>query len=231
VTVVPIPEHEVNMHMMPKILVLAVVLLALPVSAQTRHVDPPPAGTKYSLLGGETVGSGVNVASGEVGWPGISFGITHGLNRDTDIGARFDLLFGFEETTNSQFGIGFRVPLRLTAMRRDRISVLVHIDPGLKIYTTSPAIFGLQFPIGVVLGYAAQRDLTVGFGVDLPMTLIVTPSPVQLVLGPTFGPAVEFHVDPRLAVGLNTRFGPIFSTRGGGSEFGFVMQVLLAYRM
>jgi len=230
VSVVPIREHEVNMHMMPKVLVLAVVLLALPVHAQ-RRTDPPPPGTKYSLLGGETVGTGVNVASGEFGWPGISFGITHGLSRDTDIGARFDLLFGFEETTNSQFGIGFRVPLRMTAMRSDRISVLIHIDPGLKIYTTNPAIFGLQFPIGVVLGYAAQRDLTVGFGVDLPMTLIVTPSPVQLILGPTFGPAVEFHVDPRLAVGLNTRFGPIFSTNGGGSQFGFVMQVLAAYRM
>jgi hypothetical protein len=201
VSVVPIREHEVNMHMMPKVLVLAVVLLALPVHAQ-RRTDPPPPGTKYSLLGGETVGTGV-----------------------------FDLLFGFEETTNSQFGIGFRVPLRMTAMRSDRISVLIHIDPGLRIYTTNPAIFGLQFPIGVVLGYAAQRDLTVGFGVDLPMTLIVTPSPVQLILGPTFGPAVEFHVDPRLAVGLNTRFGPIFSTSGGGSQFGFVMQVLAAYRM
>jgi hypothetical protein len=32
-------------------------------------------------------------------------------------------------------------------------------------------------------------------------------------------------------VGLNTRFGPIFSTNGGGSQFGMVMQVLAAYRM
>jgi len=228
---VPIAEHEVNMHMMPKVLVLAVVLLALPVHAQ-RRTDPPPAGTKYSLLGGETVGTGVNVASGEFGWPGISFGITHGLSRDTDVGARFDLLFGFEETTTSQFGVGFRVPLRMTAMRSDRISVLVHIDPGLKIYSTSPAFFGLQFPIGAVLGYAYSRDLTVAFGVDLPMTLFVTPSPVQLVLAPTFGPAIEFHVDPRLTVGLNTRFGPVVTTRSGvGSEFGFVMQVLGAYRI
>ena len=59
------------MHMTPKVLVLAVVLLALPVQAQ-RRTDPPPPGTKYSLLGGETVGTGVNVASGEFGWPGIS---------------------------------------------------------------------------------------------------------------------------------------------------------------
>src|SRR4029077_5709133 len=121
--------------------------LAFEASAQSRRdTAPPPPGTRYSLLGGETVGSGVDVVSGEFGWPGISFGFTHGLNRDTDVGARFDLLFGFEEiSSTSQFGIGVRVPLRMTVLRRDRLSVLVHIDPGLKLYTTSSAAFGLQF--------------------------------------------------------------------------------------
>jgi hypothetical protein len=42
---------------------------------------------------------------------------------------------------------------------------------------------------------------------------------------------VEFHVDPRLAVGINTRFGPVIPTNGGGAEFGFVTQLMLAYRM
>ena len=45
-----------------------------------------------------------------------------------------------------------------------------------------------------------------------------------------FGPAVEFHVDPRLAVGINTRFGPVLPSTGG-SSFGFVTQLMLAYRM
>jgi len=36
------------------------------------------------------------------------------------------LLFGFENTTTSQFGIGFRVPLRFMIHRRDRLSVLAH---------------------------------------------------------------------------------------------------------
>jgi hypothetical protein len=59
----------------------------------------------------------------------------------------------------------------------------------------------------------------------------VTPSPVTFVISPMFGPAVEFHVDPRLAVGINTRFGPVIPTNGGGAEFGFVTQLMLAYRM
>jgi hypothetical protein len=34
-----------------------------------------------------------------------------------------------------------------------------------------------------------------------------------------------------MTLGFNTRFGPIFSTRGGGGQFGFVTQMLLAYRL
>jgi hypothetical protein len=110
------------------------------------------------------------------------------------------------------------------------LSVLVHIDPGLKVFTTSPALFGFGFPVGAIFGYAARPDLTVAFGVDLGMTLYVAPD-VSMIFSPMFGPAVEFHVDPRLAVGFNTRFGPVFSTSGGASDFGFLVQVLLAYKM
>jgi hypothetical protein len=108
--------------------------------------------------------------------------------------------------------------------------VLLHVDPGIKLFTTSPAAFGLAFPVGAVFGYAATRDITFGFGVDVNMTLYVTPSPVSFWVSPMFGPAVEFHVDPRLAVGINTRFGPVLPSTGG-SSFGFVTQLMLAYRM
>src|SRR2546421_3966884 len=95
--------------------------------------------TPYSLLGGTTVPTGTDVVSGEFGWPSVSFGFTHGTGPTSDVGFKFDLLFGFENTKNSQFGIGFRVPLRFLVHRRDRISVLAHVDPGIKIYTTPQA--------------------------------------------------------------------------------------------
>jgi hypothetical protein len=216
------------MRSMLKVLVLS-LSIAVPAAAQ-RRTDTSATG-RYSLLGGETVGAGVDVVSGEFGWPSVTFGYTHGLSRDSDVGLRFDLLFGVEgASTASQFGVGFRVPMRMVAMRRDRLSVLLHFDPGLKIFTYSPALFGISFPVGVIFGYQATREMVVAFGLDLPMTLYVSPSPVQFLISPMFGPALEYHVDPRLAVGVNTRFGPVINTRGG-SEFGFVMQVLLAYRM
>src|SRR6267378_3329215 len=179
---------------------------ASPAFAQGRTTP----GGQYSLLGGTTVPAGTDVVSGEFGWPSTSFGFTHGMGPSTDVGFRFDLIYGFENTTNSQFGIGFRVPLRFMIHRRDRISVLAHVDPGIKIYTTTPAIFALQWPIGLTVGYTATPELNVAFGVELPMTLEVTgpgPSPVQMFLG------------------------PIFSTKGGGGQFGFITQLLLAYRL
>src|SRR5438105_9025426 len=214
------------------VLTMAVALGATAQTRRTTDISAPVTG-RYSLLGGETVGNGVNVVSGEFGWPSVTFGITHGLSRDTDVGAKFDLLFGVEGATEaSQFGIGFRVPYRMVALRSDRLSVLLHVDPGIKLFTYSPALFGIAFPVGAVFGYAVQRDLTIAFGVDLNMALYVTPSPVRFVISPIFGPAAEFRIDPRLTVGINTRFGPvIFTNNGGYSDFGFVTQLLLAYRM
>ena len=208
----------------------AAVLSAAAASPAFAQARTTPGG-QYSLLGGTTVPAGTDVVSGEFGWPSATFGFTHGMSGTMDVGFKFDLIFGFEDTTTSQFGIGFRVPVRLLLHRRDRISVLAHVDPGIKIYTTSPAIFGLQWPVGLTVGYAARPELDIAFGVELPMTLVVTPSPVQMFLGPMFGPALEYHVDRQLAVGFNTRFGPIFSTRGGSGEFGFITQMMLAYRL
>src|ERR671935_783179 len=160
------------MRTLIQVLVLTLAV-ALPAAAQRRTTDiSAPTTGRYSILGGETVGTGTNVVSGEFGWPSVTFGVTHGLSRDTDVGAKFDLLFGVEGATEaSQFGIGFRVPYRMVAMRSDRLSVLLHIDPGIKIFTTSPALFGFGFPVGAVFGYAVQRDLTIAFGVDLNMSL------------------------------------------------------------
>jgi len=214
--------------------VLSLALLATAAHAQSRRSSLTTSSTSrshYSLLGGETVPTGVDVASGEFGYPGISFGLTHGTSATSDIGVKFDILYGFENTTDSEFGIGVRVPFRFAAYRKDRIGVLFHIDPGIKFYTTNPAAFGFQWPIGVTLGYTVGPELTIAFGVDLPMFLRLTPSPVDFYLGPLFGPAFEYHVDRELTIGLNTRFGPMIETAGGNTRFGFVTQLLLAYRL
>src|SRR5947209_1764977 len=111
--------------------IFGTALVATAASAQRYGTT---TGARYSLLGAETVPTGQDVASAEVGWPGISFGLTHGYSPRSDIGIKFDLLYGYEYLTRgSQFGIGLRAPLRYQAFRRDRIGVLFHVDPGIKL--------------------------------------------------------------------------------------------------
>src|SRR5437660_12820303 len=103
------------MQTLIKVLVLAMAV-AFEATAQARRTTDITAGPsgRYSPLGGETVPTGMNVVSGEFGWPRVSFGITQGYRRDTHIRARFDLLFGGEGVShNSQYGIGFRAPPRM----------------------------------------------------------------------------------------------------------------------
>jgi len=226
--------------------VLWVVLVATAAQAQSRRTSltGTPANRNYSIFGAETVPAGVDVAEGEFGWPAITFGFLHGLSPTSDVGVKFDLLFGVDGVSQngfSQFGIGVRVPFRVHVLRKDRLGVLFHIDPGIKLHTFSPAWFGIGFPVGVTFAYAANNDFTVAFGVDLPMTLFLTPAPVSFFIGPQFGPAFEYHVDRELTIGLNTRFGPVIRTAtpgfdvpgvsGNGNEFGFLIELGLGYRL
>jgi hypothetical protein len=200
------------------------------------------SGAHYSLLGAQTVAAGSDVISAEAGWPGVSFGFTHGLNATQDVGVKFDLLYGVESISQgTQFGIGLRAPFRMMLAKKDKISFLVHADPGIKLYTYSPAWFGLQLPVGVTAAYDVNPNLLVSFGVELPLTLFVTPSPAALFIAPLFGPAIEFHPDRQLSIGLNTKFGPVFYTATpgfnfpgvstSGSNFGFVTQAVVGYKL
>jgi hypothetical protein len=222
--------------------VLCVVVVATAAQAQSRRTSltgTPTRSTNYSIFGADTVPAGVDVAEGEFGWPAITFGFIHGLSPTSDVGVKFDLLFGVEGESQggfSQFGVGARVPFRVHVLRKDRLGVLFHIDPGIKLHTFSPAWFGIGFPVGVTFGYAVSNEFTMAFGVDLPMTLFLTPAPVSFFIGPQFGPAFEYHVDRELTIGLNTRFGPVIRTDtpnfgGNGSEFGFLIELGLGYRL
>jgi hypothetical protein len=188
----------------------------------------------FSLLGGQTVANGTDVVSVDAGWPGVSFGFTHGTSATSDMGLKFDLLYAVESmTVNNQFGIGLRAPFRFMLARKDKLSLLVHLDPGIKLYTSSPVAFGLQLPVGLTAGYDLNPNVVIAFGVDLPMTLFVTPSPVTFYIAPMFGPAIEFHPDKQLLIGLNTRFGPVIAanSNGSGSQFGFVTQAVVGYKL
>jgi len=185
---------------------------------------------RASLIGGETVDSGQDVFSSEIGWPSVSIGYTHGLTPYTDAGVRFDLLYAVEATTNTRFGLGLRVPLRAIAIRGSVASLLVHFDPGVSVYPNPEARWSALLPLGGAIGFQLSDDFRMALGMDLPIAFVVTPT-ASFDIGTQFGLGFEYLADPHLLVGLNTRFGPLFSTSGGGSQFSFLTQLLLAYRM
>ncbi len=198
-----------------------------------------PGLTGWSVVGTETV-SGRPVIDVQTGWPSTTFGYTFGTSASSDIGLRFGLLYGYEGTTNSQFGLSFYAPLRFQVLENRDFKLVLHVDPGLKLYTMSSAQFGFQFPVGIVMGFPVQPNLEIGVGLDLNMTLIVTGhfSP-QFIFGPAVGPYVEYHPAPNLSVGLNTRFGAAIDayssyqgiSGGTNTNFAFTTQLFLGYRL
>jgi hypothetical protein len=224
---------------------LATVFLAAaalsPAAARAQSAAPLHAGLSgWSMVGSETVSPSRPVVDVQAGWPCTTFGYTFGLSATTDVSLRLGLLYGFEGTTHGQFGLSFYAPLRFQLLQGRDFKLLLHVDPGLKLYTTSNAKFGFQFPVGVVLGFPIQPNLEIGVGLDFNMTLLVsgTVAP-QFVFGPTAGPYVEYHPAPHLSVGLNTRFGAAIDAHsaGGGTPggtntaFAFTTQLFLGYRL
>jgi len=211
---------------------MAPALLLLAASLAADPVPPAPAAapsSRWSLAGGETVAPGRDVFSAEVGWPSTTFGWTHGLTDYTDAGVRFDVLYAFETTTTTHFGLGLRVPLRAIALRKDNVSLQVHFDPGFKVYPGDGTPWGFGIPAGGAVGIQVSRELRLAVGVEVPMSILF--SPAQFVVGTQFGLGADYFVDRQLLVSLNTRFGPVFSSSGGGGQFGFVTQVGVGYKM
>ena len=223
---------------MPRTWALIAVLL-LTASATIAAPAPAaatgaPAGAPghWSVLTGETVSPDRDAIAFEVGWPGVSFTYLHGVSDRTDVGIRFDLLYSYENTTDTAFGIGADVPLRLVVNRSDLVSIALHVDPGLRIYSRNGGTdFMMRFPVGGAIGVQATPELRLAASADLAMAINWTHT-AFFEIGPQFGLAGEYAVDRKLMLGLNTKFGPQFITLSGtGAQLAFTVQAVVGYRM
>jgi hypothetical protein len=223
--------------------VVAAVLVCSPFSARAAQPPATPevgsgsdvrpgAPGHWSIITGETVATGQNAVSAELGFPGFTFGVAHGVNDRFDVGAKLDFLYGFRNTTLvNDFGMQLRVPLRYMVYRRGQVSVQVHADPGLDFYTTSQASFAINVPFGATVGFQASPELRLAIGADLPFSLNYSPT-AYLQTGPLFGGALEYFFERQWSAGFNFRFGPQFFTRSGpGTQLGFVTEVTVGYRL
>ena len=211
------------------ILLPALSAAAQPAPAAATSSSPPG---HWSVVAGETVSPDRDAIGLEVGWPGIGFSYLHGTSDRTDLGIKLDLLYGYEQTTDWVFGAGVQVPLRLVVNRSDRVSILVHVDPGIRIYTqNSQTDFMTRFPVGGTLGFQATPLVRLGVSADLTMAVNWTHTQFFEV-GPQFGFSAEYLPEKNVLWGLNLKFGPQFYTyTASTTDLAFTAQIVLGYRM
>jgi hypothetical protein len=188
--------------------------------------------THWSMATGETVSPDHDAMDVAAGWPGLRFDFKHGVSDRSDVGFALEVLYGIENTTDTKFGLGAAMPLRLIAYRKDTLLLGVHIDPGLRVYTDSNTndLF-LRFPAGGILGLQVTPQIRIAAGFDLNMAL-QTAHTAFFEIAPVVGFALEYLVDPGLQLGLNTRFGPSFSTLdNSGSRFAFTTEIVIGKRL
>ena len=212
---------------------------------QNRIEKAASASGRWSMYAADTVGEGANGFGAELGWPDLTLGFVHGTSPTSDVGVKLELTYAFEgSTVDNKIGMGVRVPFRFNVSRSDKLSILFHLDPGIKLITYTPLSFGLQAPIGVMFGFRPQPNLSLGFGLDVPLVFYITGFPSPLIfIGPQFGPTLEYHIEQNVIIGLNARFGPLiyfwsdsdyqgfFIPGGSDTRFAFRLQFVVGYRM
>src|SRR5262249_1853657 len=139
---------------------------------------------------------------------------------------------------------------------KEKFSLLLHADPGLKLYAgnkllngirvePSKLAFGATLPVGMAASYSPTRQVSVGVGADLDFSVFFagyfTPA---VIIAPQRWPEFECRIDDEIAVGINTRFGATialpsddfenfgaFGRAETETKFAFRVQLVLAYKL
>jgi hypothetical protein len=187
----------------------------------------------WGLHNGDTLNRGDNMIYAEAGWPDVSLGFQHGMTDMVDLGFRFSAIYGAEYGTGVRPGVGMVVPIRIAPVKRDRVSLLIHFDPGVKFDGFRPIDFGLWFPVGLEVGIHLTREATLALGMELPFYVNLT-NGTYGIIPLLFGPAFEYNIDDHIAVGINAKFGPVIGPHVNARAdvwFGFITQGFFAYRL
>jgi hypothetical protein len=187
----------------------------------------------WTVDSGETVGAGVNVVRGQVGWPGLWGDFIHGLDSTTEIGGRLQINYGVEGITSStHFEMAAQFLARKQFVDTGKIKVAATFNPGILFWVPgSPfsTVFGITFPIEGQIGFPIDSKLTVNGSFGLPMW--VTFGDLGAFYLPImFGGGVEYLIEPNIALTFKLRMGPTIDVSNGGSTFTLNALFGLAYR-
>jgi hypothetical protein len=217
------------------LIVAAALCLWLPETARAEYDTGggfgSGGGEKGWLLNGSTLGEGRTAIHGELGWPGLHLGLLRGLSDQLDVGGLFDFNFGFEGVTSFPVtpGLRFGGILRLTLMDTPKLNLGLRVSPALALYFYSNVFFGLVFPVEVVAGLPITHQLSLHFGMGLPMNIFLAPN-ASFILSFLPGVGVEYKLDHALSVTFDTKFGAAVEF-GAGTGFQFRAAFGIGYRL
>jgi opacity protein-like surface antigen len=194
----------------------ALVLL----SAAVANAQPVPGAQGWSVLSGQTVGAGATVVDTQFGYPGISFGLLHGVNEGLDLGAAVDLNYSLEGSAQS-LAPGFKLQglLRVCFVDTPQLNFGLQFAPGPffaffhggrygSVELSNPDTFaGFSLPVSLVVGIPIGSAMMLNAGIDVPFFLYFGPG-AGAVVPILAGAGLEYFVSQHLSLSFNTRVGP-----------------------
>ncbi|MGA9522775.1 MAG: hypothetical protein WBV82_15010 [Myxococcaceae bacterium] len=216
-----------------KLVGLLAILISGAASAQDVEVSAPTVtrGQAWSVYSGYTLGAGNTVLAGQVGWPGISATVLHGVTSNFDIGGRFGFNYGLEGMVRQVVpGLRLQGVARINLLDQQRLGLALEFAPGPIFYFRRAFTqVGMTLPIKLSLGIPVGSAIMINAGMDMPMfVLFGTGSYFGIPL--LFGGGIEYFVSRDLAATFNVKMGPTFRTNERSAEFALEALLGIAYR-
>jgi hypothetical protein len=206
---------------MLRAILAAAVLVAFQAGAQESTAPAASSGGHSgSVLSGQTVGNGSTVFWGELGFPGLSAAILHGVAPTFDIGGKFTFNYGVEGLTNfihPELKLNFLG--RISLLKKPKFNMGLHFEPGFLMYFINGTNFGINLPVGLQFGIPASSALQVVLAFDMPITIFFGNGRSDGLIPILFGAGVEYRLDRDTLLTFHMGMGPGIDTNGGGSSF------------
>lgn len=212
------------------------VVLCLAVAAPAAHAEGlKERGQGWSFFSSQTAGANATVLGAEGGFPGVSLALLRGLQEGFDLGGRFSLVYAFEDIPRLIYpGLKAELLGRIHLVDTERFGLGVNLGVGFLAQFAWANVFGINIPLGLVLGIPIGAAMVASVGLDMPL-FVTFGSWGGLTVPILAGVGLEYFIDKSLVVTFNMRMGSALGVTGlragNTSEFAFKMLVGVALKL
>ena len=186
-------------------------------------------GQGWSVLSGQTMGSGRTAFYGQAGFPGLSLNLLHGVNEKVDLGGRFAFNYSQEGVVDIiDPGLKLQGLVRIN-LAKSRLNFALEFEPGVNFYFhgRGNTDIGMLMPINFVVGIPAGSNLMINARMDMPLQVYFGETVIIPIL---FGGGLEYFINNSLNINFKLMMGPSIATAGGNAYFTLQSQFGVAIR-